>query len=360
MFKLIITNGSENPLDIMPLIQSVTWSGNYQQCARVLEFSLVSSATDKKIPMVKCDLGNGVSFMQDNRELFSGFIFTRQKSTEGNLIDITCYDRGIYLKRNEASYKFTGMTPEAISKRICSDFGISVGNLANTGVKITRNFIGTSLYNIILTAYTLASEKTGEKYLIRFEGSKMSVVKRAVTDETLVIEGGSNLMSASVTESITEMVNQVRIYNSDDVLVGTQSDAEAIKLYGVMQSYMKQSDSEDATAKAKKLIANNGVSQKITINNLGNIANITGGTVVVREPYTGLYGLFHIDNDIHTWKNGQYYNKLTVNFKAIMDEKDVGILPNKDGKKTSDNGEPWKYINKPGGTEQWKITHLLQ
>ncbi len=334
MIKVLITSGSET-IDATQLIQSVSWTGDYQQCSRVLELELLSSATDKRIPVVKCDLGSGVTLTMGSRELFSGFIFTRQKSTDGSIIDLTCYDKGIYLKRNEASYKFTDWTPEAITKRICSDFGITIGRLADTGVKLTRNFFGASLHNIIQTAYTIASEKTGEKYLIRFDGPNLSVVKRTVTDETLVIEGGSNLMSASVTESISDMINQVSIYNTNDVLVGTQSDPSAIKLYGLMQSYMKQSDGEDATAKAKKLITDNGVSQKITIDNLGNIANITGGTVVIQEPYTGLHGLFDIDSDVHTWKNGQYYNKLVVNFKEVIDEKDVGKLPNKDGKKTA-------------------------
>lgn len=350
MLKLLITN-SKGTIDIMQLVQSITWSGNYQQCARVLEFGLISSPTDRKIPVIECELGNGVVFMQDNRILFDGYIFERQKDTESSVINITCYDRGIYLKRNEATYKFTNMTPEAIAKRVAADFGIEVGSIAATGVKISRNFIGVNLYRIIQTAYTLASEKTGKKYMIRFDGAKMNVIEKTVTDETLIIEGGSNLMSASTTESITNMINQVAIYNTDDKLVGTQKDAEAIKLYGLLQSYLRQSDGKDATAKAKKLIEDNGVSQKITIENLGNIANITGGTVVVREPYTGFYGLFYIDEDVHTWKLGQYYNKLVVNFRNIMDEQEAGALPNKDGSKTKDssvNSSKWTYLYKPG------------
>jgi hypothetical protein len=272
-------------------------------------------------------------------------VFSRQKDTESSVINITCYDRGIYLKRNESAYKFSNIAPEAIAKRICTDFGIVAGNIAETGIKINRNFIGVNLYNIIQTAYSLASVTTGKKYLTRFDGSKLCVIEKKITDETLIIEGGSNLMSASTTESITDMINQVAIYNSDDVLVGTQRDSEAIKLFGLLQNYLKQPDKEDVTAKAKKIISDNGISQKITVQNLGNIANVTGGTVVVKEPYTGLYGLFYIDNDIHTWKNGQYYNKLVIDFKNIMDEQEAGELANADGSKT---GQKWKYVYKPG------------
>lgn len=343
MIKLLITN-NEGTFDITDLVQTINWSGDYMQCARTLEFGLTSSPADKNVPVITCELGNNVVFQQDNRVLFDGYVFERQKDTGSSVINVTCFDRGIYLKRNEGTYKFTNMTPEAIAKRICSDFGITPGNIATTGIKITRNFIGVSLYKIIQTAYTLASEKNGKKYMIRFEGQKLNVIEKKVTDETLIIEGGSNLMSASTTESITNMINQVAIYDKNDKLVGTQKDAEAIKLYGLMQAYLKQSENEDATAKAKKIIEDNGVSQKITIENLGNIANITGNTVVVREPYTGLYGLFYIDSDVHTWKRGQYYNRLVVNFRNIMDEQEAGSLPNASGEKT---GELWEYKYKP-------------
>ena len=334
MIKLTITTKT-GTTDISQLVPTITLSGDYQQCARTLEFGILSSPTDGNIPVVICGLGNGVTLMQDDRVLFSGVIFARQKSTESSTIDVTCFDYGIYLKRNEAVYKFTNLTPEAITKRICTDFKISVGNLASTGVKISRNFVGVSLYKIIQTAYTLASNSTGKKYQIRFEGTKLNVIEKGVTDETLILAGGSNLMSAATTESIENMINQVKIYNSKDKLIKTQNDSEAINLYGLLQSYLRQSGNEDATSEAKKIIEDSGVSQKITVENLGNISNITGGAVVVQEPYTGVYGLFYIDSDVHTWKNGRYYNKLVINFQRIMDEQEAGQLVNANGSKTS-------------------------
>lgn len=344
MLKLLLKN-SDGLQDISELAPQINWSGDYQQCSRTLNFSLISSPVDKNVPVIKCDLGNAITLMQDRKTLFEGFVFERSKSTASSTIDVTCFDRGIYLKRNRTSYKFTNMAPEAITKRVCTDFEIAAGDIASTGVKISRNFFGATLYDIIQTCYTLASAENKKKYQISFKGASLNVLEKKVTDETLVIEGGSNLIDASTTDSIVNMVNQVAIYDKNDKLIRTVKDDEAIRLYGLMQEYIKQSDKEDAGPKAQKLIADNGVSQKITVNNLGNVANVTGGTVVVREPYTGLYGLFYIDSDVHTWKNGLYLNKLVLNFKNMMDEKGVGELPNKKGDKT---GGSWSYINKPG------------
>lgn len=277
---------------------------------------------------MKCELGNIVTLMQDNRLLFEGYVFERNRSTNSSTMNVTCYDRGIYLKRNRASYKFINQTPEDITKRVCGDFGINFGEVIGTGIKITRNFIGLSLYDIIQTAYTLASAETKKKYYLTFKGSSLYVSEKKANDETLVVEG---LIDAAMSDSITDMVNQVAIHDSNDKFIRNVKNDEYIRLYGLMQDYMKQSDSKSVESKAQNLIDDNGIQQRITINNLGNAANITGGTVVVHEPYTGVYGLFYIDSDVHTWKKGLYLNKLVLNFKNLMDEKEAGSLPNKSG-----------------------------
>ena len=90
-------------------------------------------------------------------------------------------------------------------------------------------------------------------------------------------------MSTSTSESIINMINQVAIYNEKDKLVKIQKDQSLINSYGLMQSYLKEGKKEDAKSKAKKLIEYNGVQQKTTIENLGNIGHIIGNIVVVKE-----------------------------------------------------------------------------
>jgi len=329
------------------MFPTVNWSGDIAQCGRTLSFGTLTSPVDHNIPKIDIPLGAGVHLAADAQTLFEGYVFSRQKLTDSSTQEITCFDRGIYVKKNTAVYKFTNMTPEAITKRVCDDFEIETGNLASTNVKLSRNFIGVTLYQIIQTVYTLASRATGDAYHIRFEGSKLTVRVKGISQETLVIEGGSNLMSAAVTESIERMVSQVAIYGADDNLLRTVRNEELIKLYGVMQEYMKQGKDEDAEVKAQKLLDENGVSQKLTVNNLGSIECITGSAIVVQEPYTGLHGLFWIDSDVHTWKNGLYLNKLVLNFRRMMDEQEAGSLPTAkysgSGAKKAVN-EKWEYI----------------
>jgi len=338
---------SEGVTDIASMAPTINWSGDYARCARTLSFGMVSSPIDASIPVVDVPLGAGILLRDEGELLFEGYIFTRQKLTDSSVVEITGHDRGIYLNKNKAVYKFSNMTPEDITKRVCADFGIQTGNVITTGVRISRNFVGVSLYQIIQTAYTLASRETGDKYQIRFKGSTLEVIKKDISDDTLIIAGGSNLISAAVTESIENMVTQVAIHGDNDKLITTVKNDELIGLYGVMREYLKKTKGEDPVAKARRMLEDNGVSQKITVNNLGDIRCVTGNAVVLQEPYTGLYGLFWIDSDTHTWKKGMYFNKLTLNFRRMMDEREAGSVT-KD-KKTG-KADKWEYVfNQKGG-----------
>lgn len=319
--KIYLTT-SAGTTEITNLITDVTLSGDYQTAARLLKFGVVSNHNDKNIPAVKCNLGSGIIMTENGENIFNGFIYGREKTTGDSIIDVSCYDRGIYLKRNQAVYKITG-TPEQAVKRICHDFGLQPGNIAQTGVTINRKFIGTNLLDIIQTLYTMASEKTGKKYVIRFEDNLLCIVERS-EEVVLKIDGETNLMSAVTSESAENLVDCVVVYDKEDKFISNFKNDDNIKMFGLMQRYLKKSDDEDAGQKAKKILADNDVVRKITVNNIGNTKCISGNAVTVREPYTGLNGLFYIDSDVHTWKNGQYYNKLTLNFNKIMAEKSAG------------------------------------
>lgn len=305
-------------------VQAVTWAGSISECARTLDFGLFDPAG-----AVPCEMGSRVVYRRGSALLLDGFIFSRGRDMEGPLLDLSCADRGLYLKRNKAAYKFKGLTPEAFTRRLCGDFGITVGALAETGVPISRNYPGVSLYAMIATAYSLAAEQTGERYAVRFRGEALEVVAKRKGAETLVIQPGSNLRGGRVDESVEAMINQVAVYDDNGVRVGVYKDDAAISLYGLMQDYLKQAKDKDSAKEAGKLLADNGATQKITVTvDPGNPELIAGSCVVLRESVTGLYGLYWIDTDTHTWtKDGGYSTKLTLNFKNIMDEEAAGSLP---------------------------------
>lgn len=326
--RLLIANSSST-VDIMNLFSQMTWSGDYQQCCRTLEFSVISSPENKVgIPTVKCELGDVVSLYRNSQLLFQGWVHRREKSTTDNVITYTAYDRGFYLNQNKVVEKAVNTTPEAWTRYLCKKYGVKVGSVVATGFHFTRNFLGgETLYECIQTGYALAGAKSKKRYQIRFTGDKLNVFEKTRNENTLIIKGGANLMDATISESVEKMVNQVDIYDKDDKFVKSVKNQDAIKLYGLMRGYLKQSEKKDSGVEAQKMLDDNGVERKVTINGFGNINDLTGTTVIVQESYTGLNGLFWIDNDTHTWKNGMYLNKLTLNFRNIMDETESGSEP---------------------------------
>lgn len=322
--------------DVAGLATNIKWTGSYNQCARTLTVSIAATPYDETVPAVDASPGTTVVFSMDNTVLFSGFVVKRSRSTGSNTLSITAYDRGFYLNRNEVVKQYKDTTPEAIAADLCGEFGISVGELASTGYTMSRNFIGVTVYKAIMTAYTLASGSTGKKYQARFDGDKFTVVEVGKNDTTLVIKGGSNLQDATYTDSIEKTVTEAVIYDKDANEVETVT-SDLSGTYGVIRSVIQQSEGKEQEAqdKAQAEIDDNGLDQSATVECLGNIQNISGNTVVIQEPYTGLCGLFWIESDTHEWKNGVYYNKLTLSFRELMDEQEAGSLPNESGSQTS-------------------------
>lgn len=322
--QVLLTNQKNVTTDITSIIPDIQISGDLLGVSRTLNFSYVYSNIDSNILAVTVETGDLVQVFLNDKQLFYGHVFMIDKGTDSNTIDITCYDYGIYLKKNQHSYKFRNITPEAATKKICSDFKVDIGNIASTGINISKNYFGVDLYSIIIGMYYQASLINGKKYMIRFTGKKLDVIEKGDTNTSQFLQSGYNLLTSNVSESIDNMINSVAIFNKDDIFVFPIKNDKDIELYGLMQAYLKIDDSGTYNEKAKSMLKS--VERKMSVTSFGNTECITGNTVIVKEPVTKLFGLFYIDSDVHAWKNGIYTNKLVLNFQNIMDEKDIGEI----------------------------------
>ena len=46
----------------------------------------------------------------------------------------------------------------------------------------------------------------------------------------------------------------------------------------------------------------------------------------LRDTGSGVSGLFWIDEDTHTWKKGQHFTRLTLNFRNLLDNSSAGSV----------------------------------
>lgn len=327
--KIRATDPDGSTANVTQLCRSITWSGDYRNAARTLSYSPVVCADDIHLPRAPTELGGSVQFWRDADLIMDAYALERSRDSLGTTIDVTAYDRGLYLTRNSAFLRVEGQTAEDVTASLCGQFGIPVGSLAATGVQLTRNFLGVAIYKIIMTLYTLAADQTGKKYRIRFRGKQLEVVEVAVSPESLLLKPGCNLLSYVTKESASAMTNSVAIYDDEYNLITTQQDDGAVALYGLMQAAIRAKAYDNPEGHAKQVLAENGLKTTITVNALGNLKLIMGNTVVLEEPVTGTCGLFWIISDSHTWKRGIHQTKLTLSLEGLMDKQTAGSLPTK-------------------------------
>lgn len=305
--------------DITEIVTSITWSGDYKQAARTLEFGIAVSPNDYYLPKITIKMGDMVQLFDDeNNELFQGYVFFKEKSINSNEMKVTAYDGLIYLLKSKGTYNFKNMTPQAMTQKVCSDFGIPVGNLAS-GSPLNRLFDAETIYNIIMTAYTIESNKSGKLYMPRMDKGKLNVIEKGSTITKFVLDAKTTIINSTYSESMENAINVVKIYDENGNYKG-QVTLDGIP--GILQDIYKTEKGQDAQVQARGMLR--GIERTAEIEAIGDVECITGNAVVIKEPYTGLNGLFYIDNDEHTFSNDQHTMRLGLSFKNIMDTQEGG------------------------------------
>ena len=321
MIKLICQKASGETLDITNLLINVTWSGDYKSCARKLEFSLISSPMDKNIPKVDIPLMSMILFYEDNNELFRGFVYEREKSSD-NSMSFLCYDYCAKLNDIKVSYNIKNETASSIYNKALSEYGLNKGDIVGASTPVKKVFLGVTIYDMVMTAYTEEAKKTGKKYMLYSKEDKFCSMEKGNVKLKLSFEEGKNILSSNFKESVSNMVNKVLIVDDNGDKISEVKNDEWLKAYGLFQDVYKKQEDKDANAEAKAML--NGIEQSCSLTGFGDATCITGYGVQVKDNYTGLVGLFYIDSDSHTWEGGSYTIDLELNFKNIMNEVSAG------------------------------------
>lgn len=315
-YELILTAPGGTARDVTQLVQTVTWSGSDSQTARELSASLAVPKDGSVTPPELVE-GSQLTLRREGAQLFAGPLLSVTTSSQSSVVDLSALDRGRYLVGNEGWYQFAGVPPETAVAAICRDYSIPVAALAQTGLAVSRKFPGVALDKIIKSLYALAAQKNGKRYLARFTGAGALEVVEKPGAATLEIK---STMGVTNTWDISNLQNSVAIRTDTGALVRRVEDAPSITLNGRLEHVLIQRDGEDAGAEAKAWLTDHGLQQNLTVETLGDTRLISGNAVKLRDTGSGVSGLFWIESDTHTWKNGQYYSKVKLNFRNLADD----------------------------------------
>lgn len=305
---------------ITHLLQKVSWEGDYKSSARKLEFTYVTSTLDVNLPKFDLPVGSTVVFYEKGKELFKGMAYSRK--LDGDTVTVVCYDDGARLLKIKGAYNFSNRSATDIVNKICADYGIPKGDIVAGTNKITKVFINTSLYDIIMTAYSEVSKSTKKKYMCVFKNGKLNVVEKGVTQLSISFEEFKNITSNTFSESVENMVNKVVVVDDTGAKVSEHSRAQDIELYGTFQEVIRKNKDKDITAEVNNTYKE--IEQTCSLKGYGNTTCTVGNVVKVKDSNTKMVGLFYIDADRHTWEKGDYSIELSLNFKNIMNEVSAG------------------------------------
>lgn len=311
--------------DITPLVKSIRWNGDIRQAARKMEIDMVYSR-DPNQPKYIPPIPSWLILRNDDFEIIRTVPFANERNTENGL-QITSYTHAIYMLKSKHTAIYRNLTADAIIRQLCSAFGIGVGNIPATGVTLKKLILrNMSVWDMCITALTETSKRNGKKYQIRFKEGKLYVIEKGAQTVRWVIAQGSNLISASYSESIEEMRNRVLIIGDKDKVIADVKDMGLIKTYGLLQELRSESDitaGEAQTMAANVLKELGRVFKEASVECLG-IDDVEAGTAVeVQEELTGLVGTFYVDTDDHTLENGKHTMNLKLSWTDEVATKDA-------------------------------------
>ena len=307
--------------NISGYITSVTWAGSAKQAARTVAFSVAYSPNDKSVKNLNIKLGDKITFHpgypDDKKTKFIGIITQRERKSEAGELQYTATDGMMHLLRSSGTYRIVNKTPEKITQMICKDVKVNTGSLAKTKISIPKIFFKERpYYEIIMAAYTKAYRKNKKKYIAQMNGDKLEVIQKGKIIPNFHIRQGERITDSSYTEDLESMVNRVYIYGSNNNKIGSVSNSNWVKKYGVFQNTISV-DSGNGKTEAKAELQ--GINKTASLTMIGDYRCVSGLGVIIEDSRTGLKGKFWIENDSHEWNNGIYTTTLELAFKNVMD-----------------------------------------
>ena len=324
-----------NDAKITGYVTSVTWAGSAKQAARTVVFSVAYSPNDKNVKTLGIKLGDKIVFYpgypDDKKTKFVGIITQRERKSEMGELQYTATDGMMHLLRSSGTYRFANKTPEKIAQMVCRDVKVKTGSIAKTKMPIAKIFFQERpYYEIIMAAYTKAYRKNKKKYIAQMNGDKLEVIQKGKVIPNFHIRQGERITESSYTEDLDSMVNRVYIYDSNKNKIGSVSNSNWIKKYGIFQNAISV-DSGNGKTEAKAELQ--GINKTANLTMIGDYRCVSGLGVIIEDSRTGLKGKFWIENDSHEWNGGVYTTTLELAFKNVMDiqEEDEEQIANSAG-----------------------------
>lgn len=308
---IYIDNGSTA---FIPAVEEgIEWSTDRKSTPGKLTFQVVGDE------ILKIEEGNAVRLCVDGKNVFYGFIFTKDYK-RNNMISITAYDQLRYLN-NKDTYVYLGKKASELISMITADFKLNAGTIEDTGYVIPQKAESNKkLFDIIENALNSTLLNTGKLYCMYDDFGHITLKNIENMKIPLLIDE-ETAQSYDYSSSIdSDVYNQIKL-TFDNEKTGKREvylarDNSNINKWGILQYYDTLQEGENGQAKADALLKlYNKKARKLKLSGvLGDIRIRAGCSVVVsmKLPDVTAQSFLLCEKVVHTFKNEEHTMAITL------------------------------------------------
>jgi hypothetical protein len=312
-YELVIRNKGKQ---YMPLVEGdITWETVRIGQPGKLTFNILKDDT------IDFQEGNSVTFKVDGKNLFYGFIFSKDRDKD-QIISVTAYDKLRYLK-NKDIYQYTEKKASEVLKEIAQIYDLSIGTVEDTGYVIPQRVKeNVTLLDIIYDALEITLRNKGKMYVLYDDyGNLMLKDIETMKIPDLVIGEYNSQNFSYKTDIDTDTYNVVKLYRSGEN-VGKEKpyvdkDDNNIDNWGVLQYLDKIDENVNPKVKAEILLKmKNRKSRTLQLKDcLGDTRVRAGTSVMVLMRDIGdvsIQQYMLVEKVKHTFRNDEHFMSLDL------------------------------------------------
>jgi hypothetical protein len=276
---------SRDTWDCKELVTSIKLTSDMDFQAGELNFDLAEVNDDFGVRN-----GDVVEFNWDHMPIFRGYVFNIDLNA-GKSYSVTAYDSLRYFKSSD-SLIFPVQTIEQRFNAICGFLEVKHKAIANSGYKLAGEVEqNKSYFGMLQDAIKSVRKHTGERYFLHDNLGTVELRKYPYYQLKMVIGDESLVTDYTLTRSIENLANVVRVSQTDTVKgkqkVATEKaeNDKSIEKYGklvhVEQSTKKLNSGQMRDLAKKVLNQTNHQQEKLKITTIGNVYLQAGNSVTV-------------------------------------------------------------------------------
>lgn len=311
-------------VDISKISGEYERSDNSDGLGEEFSFKLALNKKDKYWPSFTLEMGDKIIFLKNGNAVFTGMV-AEDECSDDTVHSVKAYDYGFLMNKSQVYVQFRKMAANACIEKLCGDYGIPIGSICSMPTLIDKVYSGDTVSDCFKDIISQAEADSGEKYRMEVRGGLLFIEPESNLVIKAYYKGADNIApfditteiaSLSVTRSIADMRNSVRIVSAGEQstqVIGEAEAADSIAKFGLLQHVEELSgdDISKAKSEAKNRLAElNKVGGSTTLRLMGDDAVRSGRILVFDQPE--ISGQYRVTNCTHYYSNNNHYMDLTL------------------------------------------------